>query len=431
MKSASNGRWTRVFCQLGRTLSRMAGPRAINSSNNPKNRQALHSDPCIILCGPRFSHRCHGRNGPEEVQGHLLLLTMGDFVKGRPREEIPAHLPLEGRVLRAISWPRWHRVCTLGEGDGCAGLLLVGEGLLLVGEAGPLRSLPSLPLTSSPWRDPSSPPHPIHWPDSSCQGQRPQQEEQKQPWCAGVASPLPSHSPSLEARSQEARKPKTEVVFQVRGHLTHMYVHAHTHTHTPTHTYAHMLPHTQRYTPTRSSARAHTQTHLHRHTPPFTCAHTHTFLRTHTPTLPHTQTHSNTFSYTQTHTYSRQTRTHLPSSSCPTHTEGLHLAFEWQPQNSRSSGNTGPEELCRAGGEDRQGRGGKDRKQGSRPDSSSNDMPTPPQIHTALTWPFMAPASTWAAPATPTIFLWSVSPSLLPWDTRATTLMTSKNSPTV
>ena len=74
----------------------------------------------------------------------------------------------------------WERVIGL--------LAFCGPG---VGGAGPLKSLPP-----PHWQDPSSPPHP-------CQGRRLQQGEQKQPGRKVVAS-LWAHSPSSEARSQEA-----------------------------------------------------------------------------------------------------------------------------------------------------------------------------------------------------------------------------------
>lgn len=175
---------------------------------------------------------------------------------------------------------------------------------------------------------------------------------------------------------------------------------------------------------------AHTYTPTHTFTPIYMCSHTHIL----TYTCPNATTHSDTLTcfLTHKHAYTLDKLGRIfPLPSRPIPTQGIHLSFQWQPQSSKPSGNTGPAELCQAGGEDSQGQRRGGQKAGRLPDSSPNDTLAPPQICPAPTRPLTAPASTWAAPATPTVFPWSASPTLPPQATPAPTLVTSKNSHTV
>lgn len=114
----------------------------------------------------------------------------------------------------------------------------------------------------------TAPPHPLA--QQHCQGWRPQQEEQKQPWQVVVASPCspapPPWEPGVRGLWAEVR-PETDVIFQLREHstptLTHTDMHARilTHPHIRTHacTYVHIHAHSHTYT----HACTHTQTRTH------------------------------------------------------------------------------------------------------------------------------------------------------------------------
>lgn len=207
---------------------------------------------------------------------------------------------------------------------------------------------------------------------------------------------------------------------------THAEIHIHTYICTHTRTHAGIHTHTFTCRCTHTHPYTYLCTHTHTPTPPSAGAYPHTFLHAYPHMLKHTHTHFLT--YTNTQTLGEQGPI-VPLPSGPASTKGIHLAFQWQPQSSEPSGNTSTSELCQAGGEDSQGQGKGGDKTGRLPDSSQNDMLTPPHICTASQGPSQ-PLCPPGQPESPqcSSHVCSVRCPPPPLATPAPTLVTSRNS---
>lgn len=174
----------------GEGPARKVGPRAIRSSNEHIGQG--------VDCAPHawalVSSSIPWRRGLEDFQGHLLVLTTGEFLLSLRGNPPPGLLP-EQRALCALclAWvtpgpcvsSAWH-----GQPQALARLRMwgcwpSGNGGGGVGGwegGGRASSVLHSPLPPPPGSAPSSPPHPTLWLDSGCQGGRLRQEGQEQPW---------------------------------------------------------------------------------------------------------------------------------------------------------------------------------------------------------------------------------------------------------